>query len=126
MTATAPIISHQEIVRGDDFKAAEGRALAWTSPQWPNLAGATLAMIVGSALPNTLGGLPVTWPGSVAAGAPIWVATIELTHVQTAAVGEGCWNYTLVATLPDGDVQTIATGQLTVLANPAQAPLTSF
>lgn len=125
MTATAPIIVHCEIVKGDDFKAAEGRALVWTSPQWPNLASAALTMVVGSALPTILGGLPVTWTGSVAAGLPIWVATIELTHVQTAAIAEGCWNYTLTATLPNGDVETLATGQLTVLANPAQAPTPS-
>lgn len=119
---SAPIIVHQEIVRGDDFKAAEGRALVWESPQWPNLAGAILSLVVGSHLPNIYGGLPVTWLGLVPAGVPTWTATIELTHVQTALVNEGCWDYTLTATLLNGDVVTLATGQLTVLANPALGP----
>lgn len=123
---TAPLIVHQEIVKGDDFKAAEGRSLVWESPQWPSLAGAALSMVVGSHLPNIYGGLPVTWTGSVPVGAATWTATIELTHVQTALLTEGCWDYTLTATLLDGDVQTLATGQLTVLANPAQAPLITY
>lgn len=123
---SAPIIVHQEIVKGDDFKAAEGRALIWESPQWPNLAGASLAMVVGSKLPSVISVSPITWAGSVAAGVPIWTATIELTHVQTALTTEGCWDYTLTATLPNGDVVTLATGQLTVLANPAQAPFVTY
>jgi hypothetical protein len=126
MTDIAPIIQHCEIVKGDDFKAAEGRALTWQSPQWPNIAGATLSMIVGSNMPNIYGALPLTWTGSVPAGTPIWLATIELSHVQTEAITEGCWDYTLTATLPDGDRVTLATGQLTVLANPAQAPFVTY
>jgi hypothetical protein len=126
MTSIAPVISHVEIVKGDDYRAAEERALVWSSPQWPSVAGATLSMVVGSHLPNIYGGLPVTWLGSVPAGTPTWTATIELTHVQTALLSEGCWDYTLTATLLDGDVVTLATGQLTVLANPAQAPLTTY
>lgn len=117
----APIISHQEIVRGDDFKAAEGRALVWTSSQWPNLAGATLTMKVGADRPRALE--TATWAGSVPAGTPIFIATMELSHTQTGAITAGCYDYVLVATLPNGDVVTLATGPLTVLSAPGQAPL---
>lgn len=34
----APIDTHQQIVAGDDYKAADGRALTWRSGLWPNLA----------------------------------------------------------------------------------------
>lgn len=120
MTASAPVIVHQEIVKGDDYKAAEGRALVWASPQWPNLAGASLAMVVGSSQPSVFAGFwPITFTGAVPAGVPIWTATIEMSHIQTGAIAlPGCYDYTLTATLPDGDVETLATGQLSVLAAP--------
>lgn len=120
MTAAAPQIVHQEIVKGDDYKAAEGRALVWASPQWPNLAGASLAMVVGPGEPNIFSGLwPITFTGAVPAGVPIWTATIEMSHIQTGAITlPGCYDYALTATLPDGDVETLATGQLSVLAAP--------
>lgn len=119
----APIISHQQIVRGDDFKAAEDRALVWTSPQWPNLAGATLKMVVGLSPPSAFTFTPATWTGSVPAGTPIFIATMELSHTQTSALAAGCYDYTLSATLPNADVVTIATGQLTVLAQPGSPQL---
>lgn len=123
MTAIAPIVSHQEITKGDDFKAAEGRALTWTSPQWPNLNGATLKMVVGFNAPNLYSFLPQTWTGSIPAGTPTYTATLELSHTQTGTLSEGCYDYTLSATLLNGDVITLATGPLTVLAEPGQAPL---
>lgn len=122
--SVAPIILHKEIVKGDDFKAAEGQALVWESPEWPNIAGASLSMVVGSSLPTPSALTPFTWTGSISAGAPTWTATIELSHTQTAPVAEGCWDYILTATLPDGDVVTLATGQLTVLASPTGYPFT--
>jgi hypothetical protein len=119
----APIISHQEIVAGDDFKAAEGRALVWSSPQWPNLAGAALKMVVGLNPPSAYTLTPVTWTGSVPAGLPVFIATMEPTHTQTSALAAGCYDYTLSATLPNGDVVTLATGPITVLAEPGSPQL---
>lgn len=116
-----PIEAHQEIVRGDTYKAAEGRALTWASSDWPNIAGSSLTMTVGHLDPNipAIAASPsIKWTGSVPAGPAIWVATIELTATQTAEPPEGCLDYTLAATLPDGDVVTLAIGQLTVLTQP--------
>lgn len=121
---TAPLNSHQQIVAGDDFKAADGRALTWTSALWPNVAGATLKMVVGHDQPNVWGNLPVTWTGTVSAsatGSPVTVS-LDVTAAQTVTLPAGEYDYTLEATLADTDVVTLAVGKLTVLAPPGAQP----
>jgi hypothetical protein len=43
---SSPVASggNATIVKGDDYLAADGRALEWTSADWPDLTGATVAM----------------------------------------------------------------------------------
>jgi hypothetical protein len=122
MSAPAPITTHQEIVRGDDYRIADQRALSWSSPQWPNLAGSTLTMVVGRLDPNipAIAALStVTWTGSVPAGPVTTTATLELTSAQTKQVPVDCLDYSLIATLADGDRVTLAIGKLTVQGEPA-------
>lgn len=40
----APVGGHYSIVQGDDYLAADGRALSWNSDSWPDLTGATVIM----------------------------------------------------------------------------------
>ena len=118
------LTTHQEIVAGDDCKAVDGRALIWSSPSWPNLAGATLAMVIGHDQYNLYGNLPVTWAGAVSSLYPSPSSIyLEATAAQTIVLPGGMYDYTLTATLPSGDRVTIAVGQLTVQATPGTVPL---
>jgi hypothetical protein len=123
---SAPLEVHQQIVAGDDCKAADGRALTWTSgpvQPWPDLAGATLTMLVGQSRPN-LGIVPVAWTGTVP-GSPAAPTTVSLdvTAAQTILLPEGEFDYQLSAVLADSDTVTIAQGKLTVWAAPGTPPL---
>jgi hypothetical protein len=120
----SPIIIHQEIVAGDDFKAVDGRALTWTSGLWPNLAGATLTMTVGHEQYNLYGNLPLIWTGTVPASpaAPTTVS-LDVTSLETSPLPQDEYDYQLTATLTDGDKVTIAVGKLTVRATPGTVPL---
>lgn len=123
MSAPAPIIVHQEITAGDDYKAAEGRALTWQSPQWPNLAGASISLVWGFDQANILGASPVTWTTIQPSTPASTLATVELSHEQTKEAAEGCFDYVLRAVLADGDTFTLATGQLTISVEPGLALL---
>lgn len=117
-----PLESHQQIVSGDDCKAVDGRALTWTSgpvQPWPNLAGATLSMVIGHNQPGIYGSLPQTWtetlPGSPASPTTV---SLDVTATQTALLLGGIYDYMLSATLVNGDVVTLAYGKLTVFPRP--------
>lgn len=121
----APVIKHQQIVAGDDCKAADGRALTWGPSQtFPDLAGATLKMVVGHFQYNLYGNLPLTWTGTVPLS-PDNPSTVSLdvSSEQSGSLPQDAYDYTLTATLTDGDIVTIATGKLTVLAAPGTIPL---
>jgi len=124
---SSPLNTHQQIVAGDDYKAADGRALTWTSgpvQTWPDLAGATLTMVVGEHQPNLLPFLPATFTGTVP-GTPAAPTTVSLdiTAAQTSNIPSSEYDYQLVATLTNGDKITLAYGHLTVLAAPGTIPL---
>lgn len=119
-----PIDTHQQLVAGDDCKAADGRALTWTSSHFPNLAGATLTFIVGHTQYNLYGNLPITVTGTVPA-TPASPTTVSLDVLGSATTNlpAGEYDYQLTATLADADVVTIAIGHLTVWAAPGTVPL---
>lgn len=119
-----PLHIHQEIVAGDDYKAADGRALSWSSTSWPDLAGATLTMVTGHTQQNLYGNLPVTWTGSVPASpASPTEISLDVTSAETSNFAADEYDYQLTATLADGDKVTIALGKLTVQAAPGAFPL---
>jgi hypothetical protein len=125
MTSPAPVVAHLEITAGDDAKAADGRALSWGPSQtWPDLAGASLKMVVGHFQFNLYGNLPVTWTGTVPASpdSPSTVS-LDVAAAQSASLPQDEYDYMLTATLSDGDTVTLATGKLTVLAAPGMVPL---
>lgn len=118
-----PLDTHLALVAGDDCKAADGRALYWTSPSWPNLAGAALSMVVGTDAALN-GPTPATWTGVVSPVTPSpSTVALELTSAQTAVLLPGMYAYTLTAALVDGDKITVAVGNLTVQAAPGTTPL---
>lgn len=115
-----PLTTHLEIVAGDDCKVADGRGLIWSSPSWPNLAGASLTMTVGHSTLTLSGLLPVTWTGTVGSAPSPSSISLDVTSVQTGVLPPTMYDYTLLATLPSGDRITVAVGQLTVQASPSQ------
>lgn len=118
-----PIDTHLEIVAGDDCKAADGRALSWSSTHWPNLAGATLTLTIGHTSYN-LYELPVTITGTVPATPALpTTVTFDVPGSATANLPADQYQYQLIATLTDGDKVTIAAGNLTVSAAPGFIPL---
>ena len=98
------------LVVGDDYKAADGRALSFTVVGGPSLVGGTSALIIGGA----------SLPGTVVDATHV---RVELTAAQTAALGKALQPgnqitvpYLLRATLADGDSVTVARGSALVTA----------
>lgn len=121
-----PLDTHQEVVAGDDYKSADGRALTWSSDVWPDLTGAALTMTVGHEQYNLYGNLPVTWTATLPT--PLvqpGVASLDVTSAQTSVLTPDEYDYQLTATLADGDKVTLAIGKLTVWASPGTTPLYS-
>lgn len=96
MIGTSPVVRVQvpvrtnnkiTLVRGDDYTADHGTALTFSSEQWPNITGATIALIGPSAF---------TAAGSVVGAGE---AMVELDTDDTTAMLAG--SYSLVATFPD-------------------------
>lgn len=119
-----PLDTYQQLTAGNDAKLADGSALVWVSAKWPNLAGATLAFVVGhdrhfcpfSNLPLTLTGIVPTLPASPSA------VSLEVPSATSLSLVEGQYDYLLTATLTSGDKVTLAIGKLTVYANPGTVP----
>ncbi|MGZ4530822.1 MAG: hypothetical protein ACXVXP_00550 [Mycobacteriaceae bacterium] len=119
-----PLSTHQELTAGNDAKLADGTALEWESALWPDLAGATLTMVVGHEQYNLYGNLPLTWTGAVSALIPSPSAIhLDVPAALTSNLPQDEYDYQLTATLPSGDAITIAIGKLTVYAAPGTVPL---
>lgn len=104
-----------EIVAGDDYAAADGRALEWvkTDGTWPNLTGATVTLLAhqqrGSASFSATGSIVVPTGAGQKVRVPILAAS--------TAQKDGLYNYQLLATLAgSGRKVTLALGDLIVLA----------
>ena len=111
VTVTSPVATDGtaiNIVRGDDYANADGRALTFTGATWPTLtSGAvTLKVATGAAI--------TTYTGTVT-GAQ--ACRVELTDTQTAALAAGVYAYDLEATLAGGSVVTLVQGTLRVAAD---------
>lgn len=108
VTVTAPVATTGtvELVQGDDYLAADGRALDWTSTGWPDLTGASVEWQV------SLRGTETVYPASVVDADTV---RVELTAEQTAALTpRQLRTYQLVATLPGGSIVTLTRGELFV------------
>lgn len=98
------------IVQGDDYSSSESRQITWTgltSNQWPSLSGATLSLTARNRL-NSLTVVPtVTSPTGTQA------FQLELTADQTN-IGSGRYQYDVQATLANGRVVTLLSGEMIV------------
>lgn len=109
ITTVSPVSQsgNVETIQGDDYETALGRAIDWTdaSADWPTLTGATIAVVIGSAL--ELAGSVVTPTGGSKQ------VRVELTHTESAAIRVGVHPFQVIATLTGGDVFTLVEGQWT-------------
>ena len=111
VTITSPVATDGtaiNIVRGDDYANADGRALTFTGATWPTLTSGTVALKVAT------GATITTYTGTVT-GAQ--ACRVELTDTQTAALAAGVYAYDLEATLAGGSVVTLVQGTLRVAAD---------
>ena len=118
VTTTSPVAVSGDvtIVRGDDYNAADGRALDWTdvSAAWPDLTGATIAVTVQTTATTTWtkAGSVVTPTGS---GKKV---RVEPTAADTATFAGGAsYPFDVQATLSSGRKVTLLRGTWYVLAD---------
>jgi hypothetical protein len=113
VTVTGPVAEggEVEIVKGDDYAAADGRALEWTSTTWPNLTGATITFRV---LQQIRDDVLLTKAGSVVTPTGTAKVRVELTAAETGALSAGGHRFEVVATLSSGRVATLVRDTFTV------------
>jgi hypothetical protein len=106
VTFSSPVAENGEVTiyQGDDYLAADGRQLAWSSDDWPVLTGAAIVLTLKHTHAQT-----VSIAGVASSATSCYV---ELTAAQTVALTPVRPSYTfgVVATLSDGSVVTLVTG----------------
>lgn len=100
VTYTGPVTDGGDVVtyQGDSYQEADGRALEWQSDDWPDLAGASIAVIIDRT---------VSLAGSVVAASGPGIVRLELTATQSASITPGRHLFQIVATQADADVATL-------------------
>jgi hypothetical protein len=115
LTVSSPVAENgdTELYAGDDYNNSDGRALEWSSSDWPDLTDATITLYLrapdGSKF-SKAGSAPVVGSGSQ-------TARVELTAAETATLIDWPTPSTLRlrATLAvSGRIVTLVTGVLTV------------
>lgn len=115
LTVSSPVAENgdTELYAGDDYNNLDGRALEWSSSDWPDLTAATITLYLrapdGSKF-SKAGSAPVVGSGSQ-------TARVELTAAETATLIDWPTPSTLRlrATLAvSGRIVTLVTGVLTV------------
>jgi len=91
ITVQSPVATGGAVstIKGDDYKAADGRAIEWTSTTWPDLTGAAISVQIEGVPPFT--GEVVTPSGAA-------VIRLELTATQSAMIPEGSREFMVFAT----------------------------
>lgn len=107
ITTVSPIGSsgNVSVLRGDDYFAADGRAIDWTDTDglWPDLTSATVTLGVTEF--SKVFALAII----TASGADKKVR-LELSKTDSAAMPRGPHSYSIKAALSDGNVATIVSG----------------
>ncbi len=100
ITYTGPVAEGGDVVtyRGDTYLNEDGRALEWESDDWPDLSGASIAVIIDRT---------VSLAGSVVAASGPGIVRLELTATQSASITPGRHLFQIVATQADADVATL-------------------
>ena len=122
VTIVSPVLQggNVQIVRGDDYANADGRALTFEisdpSSALPSLTGATVRLKTG--LPNRPNLAVVNQIGTVVtATGTTRTVRFELTSAQTAPLVPIAYNFDVEATLSSARVITLLQGQCIVLAD---------
>ncbi len=116
VTVTGPLVASDviEIVQGDSYYNADGRALEWTSTSWPDLTGAT---VVFSAKNNLTTALDIA-NHAMTVVTPTGTAKVRLelaaSDTISLALGAKAYSWDVQATLTNGHVVTLVRGQMTV------------
>ena len=111
---TDPITGDLEIVRGDDYTAATGRALpAWSSGDWTPFS-LTTAISVTFKARTRYSDSAFEQAASVLSDTQV---RVELAAAQTGAfaVGRDAYDFDLEAVLAGGEIVTLAQGRMTVI-----------
>jgi len=103
-----------EIVKGDDYKNADGRALEWTDTSWPTLTAGSVKLTVRS---NT-GVVLIDGIAGVVSGAS--TVYVELTSTNTD-IEAGTHRFDVQATLTGGSVVTLQRGTFIVKSEVTEA-----
>jgi len=116
ITTVAPVTQKGvvSLVAGDDYLAADGRALEWTDAgnTWPDLTGAAVAFQVADG--------ELVAPGSVVTpSGPGKKVRVELTAAQTAVLKVRISDYDVRATLASGHKVTLVRSQVKVVDSEA-------
>jgi hypothetical protein len=106
VTYVGPVIEGGavEIVQGDDYYAADGRALSWTLTDFPSLAGATITFRCGS----------VTKTGS-ATGTGTQVVSVELSKTDTNLLTAELSSFSVTAVLANTHEVTLIKDTLSLI-----------
>ena len=100
------------IVRGDDYKQVDGRAIEWSSANWPTLTGATVTLTIRR---KKTGLVELTTAGTVVDASTV---RVELPNTLTGALVPSDWGHSfdVQATLAEtGNVVTLVLGKCRVL-----------
>lgn len=103
------------VVRGDDYLAANSRALTFTGTSWPTLTDGAVTLKAKLKTGKGAQAAPVIEYAATVTGAQ--ACQVELTDAQTAALSPGLYAYDLEATLSGGAVVTLVQGEMTVIAD---------
>lgn len=106
VTVVSPVgAGHQiDLIAGDDYYAVDNRALDFTSLMWPDLTGATISFVAQIRAKITI----------VATLLSASSVRVELSSVNTTAIGTGAGTYEIRAVLADLHVVTLVAGQISV------------
>jgi hypothetical protein len=119
VTITAPVYASGRrirIVRGDDYLATDGRALDFSSADWPDLTSATINFTAKR------GSNVLTKAGTVVTATGTKVVRIELEHTDTEDLkiteDNNPYIYDIEATLSNDSIVTLVdSGKMTVVAD---------
>lgn len=104
------------VIRGDDYLAADGRAFKFPSENWPDLTGATIAFTAK----RDAGDATLTGTATVpTVGTGLQVVQVALESGSTSGLSLASparpYNYDIQATLSNGHIVTLKTGNMVVV-----------
>ena len=100
------------IVQGDDYNASDGRALEWSSDNWPDITGAAITLYIEDS-----GGTYSEAGSVVASGSGTQTVRVEPPNADTTNLDAGFQKFHVEAVLTSSRVVTLATGVAHVIAD---------